>query len=126
MDTYFCEVLRGFYVHRRDRNHGFTSTEHSHGTFFALWSVPEQCTGTKKTHEAAGFFLGLPVALLVIIGSSAEPKWVKIRKTRGFLGYCIAPSQPPSILPTPVPTPAPEGSQPLHSSFHGFKGRMNS
>jgi len=42
---------------------------------------------TKKTHEAAGFFLGFPVALVVITGSSAEPKWVKTRKTRGFLGY---------------------------------------
>ena len=45
-------------------------------------------TVTKKTHEAAGFSLSLPLALLVITGSSAEPKWVKTRKTRGFLGYC--------------------------------------
>jgi hypothetical protein len=42
---------------------------------------------TKKTHEAAGFSLGIPSALLVITGSSAGPKWVKTRKTRGFLGY---------------------------------------
>ena len=42
---------------------------------------------TKKTHGAAGFSLGFPSALLVITGSSAEPKWVKTRKTRGFLGY---------------------------------------
>ena len=44
---------------------------------------------TKKTHEAAGFSLCFPSALLVITGSSAEPKWVKNRKTRCFLGYCL-------------------------------------
>jgi len=42
---------------------------------------------TKKTHEAAGFSLGFPLALSVITGSSAESKWAKTRKTRGFLGY---------------------------------------
>jgi hypothetical protein len=44
-------------------------------------------TVTKKTHEAAWFSLGFPSAFLVITGSSAEPKWAKTRKTRGFLGY---------------------------------------
>jgi len=44
-------------------------------------------TVTKKIHEAAWFSLGFPSAFLVITGSSAEPKWAKTRKTRGFLGY---------------------------------------
>jgi hypothetical protein len=42
---------------------------------------------TNKTHEAAGFSSGFPSAQLEITGSSAEPKCVKTRKTRGFLGY---------------------------------------
>jgi len=50
-----------------------------------LWLYPV----TMKTHEAAGFCFGFSSALLVITGSSAEPKWVKPRKTWGFLGYWL-------------------------------------
>jgi hypothetical protein len=53
--------------------------------------MPEWLLGSnQENHEAAGFSLGFPSALLVITGSSAEPKWEKNRKTRGFLGYCYS------------------------------------
>jgi hypothetical protein len=41
----------------------------------------EFAAATKKSKRLLGF----PSAQLVIVGSFAEPKWVKSRKTRGFL-----------------------------------------
>jgi len=69
---------------------------------------------TKKTYEAAGFSLGFPSALMVITGSSAAPKWVKTRKTRGFLGSRLEGGLLISVFPGGNETPG------FHRFLSGF------